>query len=151
MSMQGINLHAVVRGAVRSINPDETVTLHRAAGQINVDGVVRPCYEAGEEVVAQWQPDEKEALGHTERVNSTFDSEQVFLYSEAASPVAGLQRVPIARMGDMLLRGELWYLVTAVIEDWSRVGWINVTATLQNKAPDFSASGWWQGGGSSGA
>lgn len=145
--MQGINLHAVVRGAVRSINPDEIVTLYRSMGQSNAGGVVRPCYEAGEDVIAQWQPDEKEALEHAERVNSTSDSEQVFLYSEAAKPVAGLRRVPFARTGDMLLRGKHWYLVTAVIEDWSRVGWINVTATLQNKAPDFSASDWWQEGG----
>lgn len=148
--MQGINLHAIVRGAINAVNPDEIVTLYRAAGQVNVDGLVTPKYEAGEIVAAQWQPNDEKALEHAEKLNAIKDSEQIFLYSDTVNPVAGLRRLPITRSGDMIERGAQWYLVTCILEDWSRVGWINVEVTLQTKPPDFSASDWQEGGGEDG-
>lgn len=143
--MHGINLHAVVRNAINTINPDEIITLYRAAGQVNIDGLVTAKYEPGVEMAAQWQPNDEKALTHTEKLSTTRDSEQIFLYSDAENPVVGLSRLPIARSGDMIQRGKQWYLVTSILEDWSRVSWINVEVTLQTKPPDFSASEWGEG------
>lgn len=148
--MQGINLHAIVRSGITTINPDELVTLYQSAGQVNIDGLVSAKYAEGAETWAQWQPNDENTLEHTEKINKTKDSEQVFLYSDTINPIAGIRRKLKPRTGDMIKRGEEWYLVTSILEDWSPVGWINIEVTMQTKAPDFSASDWHIGGGSIG-
>lgn len=141
----GVNLHNVVRGAITSIHPDETVTLYQSAGQRNVKGKIVSVYSEPQEVKANFQPLDSDALRHAEVLGQTPMSEQVFLYSENPMPIAGQQRLPIIRTGDFLLRdnGTYW-LVTAVLEDWTWDGWCNVGVHIQTTPPDFSASDWYE-------
>jgi len=46
----------------------------------------------------------------------------------------------------MVQAAAWWWLVEAVIEDFSLSGWVSVRATLQVKAPDFSSSPWYTEG-----
>lgn len=140
----GINLHAVVRGAITAVHPDEACTLYQSIGQQNIKGTVVPVYAEGKTVRANFQPLDTDALKHLEAMNDTEASEQVFLYSDVALPVTGQQRLPLTRTGDFLGRSDgTYWLVTSVLEDWSQDGWCNVGVHRQTTPPDFSASAWY--------
>ena len=62
--MMGLNLHNVVRGAITAIHPDETVTLYQSAGQRNVKGKIVSIYNEPQEVKANFQPLDSDALKH---------------------------------------------------------------------------------------
>lgn len=141
----GINLHNVVRSAITAVHPDETVTLYQSAGQRNVKGEIVSVYSEPKEIKANFQPLDSDALKHVEVIGNTPISEQVFLYSDAPMPVAGQQRVPITRTGDIIKRSDgTYWLVTVVLEDWTWDGWCNVGVHVQTTPPDFSASDWYE-------
>lgn len=145
--MLGLNLHELVRGAITTVKPDESVLLYKAVGQTNLDGEVKPSYNPAMSIKAQFQPNESNRLMHAEKTGVTTITEQVFLYSDTTLPVAGVERSPIARTGDMINRNGEWWLITAVLEDFSAIGWINVEVTQQLTPPDFSGSNWGDGNG----
>lgn len=138
----GINLHNVVRAAITSIHPDEECVLYQSVGQKNIKGVVKPVYNAPLTIKANIQPLDADALKHLESLNMTPQGEQAFLYSDDALPVAGQKRLPITRNGDIIQRGDTWWLITSVLEDWTWDGWANVTINQQTTPPDFSGSEW---------
>lgn len=141
----GLNLHNVVRGAITAIHPDEAVTLYQSAGQTNVRGIVKAIYKEPQTVRANFQPLDSDALKHIEAFNQTPISEQVFLYSDMAYPVAGQQRLPNVRTGDIIQRSDnTFWLITAVLEDWTWDGWCNVGVHQQTTPPDFTASEWYE-------
>lgn len=141
--MIGVNLHHVVRGAITAIHPDENCTLYQSLGQKNVKGKVTPVYAEPKTIDANFQPLDSDTLRHLEAMNDTQTSEQVFLYSDTSLPVSGERRLPITRNGDILKRSDgTYWLVTAVLEDWSWDGWCNVGIHMVATPPDFSASEW---------
>ena len=66
-----MNLHAMVRGAIPALHPDESVTLRQSVGQKNVRGRIVPVYAPGQTVAAQIQSLGSDDLQHTEAVNLT--------------------------------------------------------------------------------
>ena len=137
----GINLHDVVRSAITAIHPDENCILYQSIGQRNIKGKTTPVYAAPKNVQANFQPLDAETLKHVEALSVTGVDEQVFLYSDDPTPVTGQQRIP-TRTGDFIQRGETYWLVTAVFEDWTWDGWANVGVHRQSTPPDFTASEW---------
>jgi hypothetical protein len=129
-----MNLHDIVRSAIRAVNPDEDVLLYQAVGEENRQGLITAQYGAPLGITAQFQPT-SDALSHSENMSTTTLTIEAFLYSDAAQPVSGIARRPIARTGDFIKRGSVWLLVTNVIEDWSPVGWANVELTEQAEPP----------------
>lgn len=146
--MNGLNLHALVRPMIAAVHPEETVTLYQAHGQTNVAGKITPLYAAPRPVQAQVQNVGDAALAHADRVGQNDITRHMYLFATPGDAPAGVVR-PLARGGDMIQRGPAaggtWWLVTAVPEDFAQVGWVCVRVTLQVKAPDFSASEWWEG------
>lgn len=166
--MSFLNLHAIVTPAIRSLHPEVTATLYRSTGQTTgAGGGVKSVYAPGVDVSAQMQPEGGSALFHSGRVGMEEVSRTLYLFSppEPAVRVAGIVR-PLSRNGDMLQlkeggllgdaggeappakESETWWLVEAVLEDFSRSGWVSVRATLQVNPPDFTYSGWWMASGS---
>ena len=139
--IHGVNLHSVVRSAITAIHPDENCILYHSVGQRNVKGKVVPVYAEPINIKANFQPLDTEALKHVEALSVTGVDEQVFLYSDEPHPVTGQQRIP-TRTGDFIRRGETYWLVTAVFEDWTWDGWANVGVHRQSTPPDFTASEW---------
>lgn len=133
--MSGINLHNIVRSSISAINGDEAVTLYQSNGSTNVRGTMKNTYNELS-ITAQFQPLDADRLIHAEAVGIVIPACQAFLYSDATMPVAGIVR-SLARTGDFVLRNGLYYLVTAVLEDWSNVGWCNVELTEQTAPPDL--------------
>ena len=141
--MIGVNLHHVVRGAITAIHPDENCILYQSLGQKNAKGKVIPVYAEPKTIKANFQPLDSDTLKHLEAMNDTQTSEQVFLYSDTSLPVSGERRLPITRNGDILKRSDgTYWLVTAVLEDWSWDGWCNVGIHMAATPPDFTVSDW---------
>lgn len=142
-----INLHAVVRGVINTMHPDEDVTIFRSAGQANVKGAIVSLYQPGEVIGAQIQSLSNDDLyaTHDEGQNEVVRNCYLFSSSSTVDKPASIIR-PLARSGDMIQRSDgTWWLVTALKEDFSRSEWVNVSITLQIKAPDFSSSDWYEG------
>lgn len=136
-----MNLHALVRGAVTPLHPDETVTLRQSVGQRNVRGRITPVYAPAQAVVAQIQSLGPNDLAQAEQVSSTKADRKAYLYApDPAMPPQGIVR-PLGRNGDMLQRADgTWWLVTAMIEDFTASGWVCVGITQQVDGPDLSIS-----------
>jgi hypothetical protein len=130
-----VNLHGIARGAIRATNPDENVLLYQAVGEENSQGRITARYAAPLGITAQFQPT-SDSLAHGDGISTTALTIEAFLHSDAARPVSGLARRPMARTGDFIKRGGAWLLVTNVIEDWSPVGWANVELTEQAEPPE---------------
>lgn len=139
--MRGINLHNVVCGAITCIHQDENCILYQTIGQVNKKGVITPKYNPPKNIRAQIQPMDSKTLQHLERVNDTKSTMQAYLYSNTDMPVTAGMRLPFARSGDIILRDDgTYWLITSVVEDWSRSGWAKVGITQQVNPPDFSES-----------
>ena len=142
--MMGLNLHAIVHPMVTVIHPDETVTLYQAQGQTNVAGKITPVYLPPQPILAQVQTASDAALYHADRVGQNDVTRNMYLFANSDTPPAGVVR-PMARGGDIIQRANgTWWLVVAVPEDFSGVEWVMARCSLQVKAPDFSASPWWE-------
>lgn len=136
-----MNLHALVRGAITPLHPDEPVTLRQSVGQQNVRGRITPVYGPAQAVQAQIQSLGQNDLAQTEQTSSTKVDRKAYLYAPSPSlPPQGMVR-PLARNGDMLRRADgTWWLVTAMIEDFTASGWVCVGITQQVDGPDLSLS-----------
>lgn len=133
--MSGLNLHAIVRGAITSVHPDETVTLYQSTGQSNNYGIVTAQYAEPQTVKAQVQSANSADLELVERTSQNTVIMRFYLYASADTPPAPIVR-PFARSGDMIRRVDgTWWLVTASPDDFAQVGWVCVLGTLQELPP----------------
>lgn len=136
-----INLHGLVRRAITSLHPDEAMTLRQSIGQRNERGRVTPVYGPAQVVQAQVQSLGQNDLAQREATSNTRIDRKAYLFApDAALPPQGIVR-PLGRTGDMLQRADgTWWLVTAMIEDFTASGWVCVGITQQVDGPDLSAS-----------
>lgn len=137
-----LNLHAIARGAVQALHPEETVTLYQASGQSNTQGVISPTYEAAQTVQAQIQSLSTDELANVEDVAQTGQNRKAYLFGPPVTTLIpqGIVR-PLARSGDMLQRADgTWWLVTCMMEDFSASGWVCVQITQQVDAPQGVAN-----------
>ena len=140
-----MNLHGIVRQAVNNLHPEVSASLYQAAGQETGDGgKIGAKYAQGIRITAQMQSEGPTALYQADRVGMEEVNRKFYLYSGSAinERVAGIVR-PLSRGGDILrLEDGTWWLVNAVIEDFTRSGWVCIRATMQVNPPDFSHSEW---------
>lgn len=137
--MAGFNLHQIVRGAISINHPDETVGIVRSTGQENDgSGFVTPQYAELEEVQAQVQSLSDAALYHANMAGQNEIVRRVYLYapSNMSEQASGIFR-PLSRNGDFLRRSDgTWWLVDAVLDNFSDVGWVCVRVVLQVLPPE---------------
>lgn len=146
----GINLHAIVNPVISGLHPDISAMLYQSTGQsTEVGGQVKATYAAGIPIIAQPQSEKASELFHADRVGQENISRKFYLNSEsnAESIITGIIR-PLGRNGDLfqidpaaVWFSGTWWLVDALIEDFSRSGWVAVRASLQINAPDPEAIG----------
>ena len=142
-----MNLHAIVRNTITALHPDETVTLYQSLGQVNVLGRVKPSYAEGVVVQAQIQTLSADELAQREDASKTEIHAKAYLMADEAYPPAGIIR-KFARNGDFIRREDgTWWLITSVLEEFAKSGWVSVGMVQQIKEPDFSGSDWYAGGG----
>ena len=133
----GINLHNVVRDVIETLNPDEDLILYQALEQTTLDGWNLAQYAAPVTVKGQVQSTPT-AITQADGLNTNVDDWTIWLYSDSITQPGTVDRYT-GRTGDMIQREDgRWYLVTGVNTDFSRIGWISVTATLQTKGVEES-------------
>lgn len=117
-----MNLHALVRGAITAVNPDQTVILLQSAGQAVSDYQQKPVWQPACAVKAQVQPTPDKALQWLLQTRQDSIWRDCYLYG----PVRGLERAT-ARGGDMLYFEGFEWQVDQVLEAWSATaGWTKV-------------------------
>lgn len=123
-----MNLHQIVRGAIRSVNPDQLVDLRVSTGYtMDDEGRQVPLYADPVTVVAQLQDLTGKDLKQLESLNIQGSTRAVY-FSGSVQGIVRLNR----QGGDLItlhLDNTVW-LTTQVLESWD-VGWCKVACTLQ--------------------
>ena len=121
-----MNLHALVRGAINSVNPDIPVSIQRSAGYTtSPDGTRVPVYDAPLAAMAQVQELTAADLRKLDGLNIQGAVRSVYLNGQWNGAVR-----PGGTGGDLLtFQGRVW-LVTAVLDQFP--DWTHVAVTLQN-------------------
>lgn len=131
-----LNLHSVARGAVSALHPEETVALYQSTGQSNVLGRLTPVYAPAQTVQAQIQTLSPDELAHFEAASRTKVIRKAYLFASVSLPPAGIIR-PLSRTGDVVKRADgTWWIVSAVLEDFTASGWVCVGVTQQVEKPE---------------
>lgn len=130
-----MNLHKIVRGAITSVSADIPCLLFVSTGKTAVllRGDTAPLFADGIPVRAQFQSKSPDAMTLANKVEATTTTRRIYLFAEdkpASRPWA--QWRPLGRSGDYIKdpHGDYW-LITAVLEDFSYEGWVSVEAVLQ--------------------
>ena len=137
--MAGMNLHGIVFNAIGTVNPHETVEWYRAV-PMEVDSFNRsmPQWRKPIRVQAQIQSESEATLYHSDNVGRSSTTRKVYLFSRAKlriQPSPNMRQ--IGRGGDVLRFPDgTWWAISAIIEQFSNVGWCSVRATMLNARPD---------------
>ena len=137
-----LNLHDIVRPAITANLADQTFTLYRSTGFTFSAGIKTASYEAITGVSGQFQSAGDAQLDHAELAGQNTIIRELYVYASTDRTTRpwSIYR-PLARSGDYFLDalGGYW-LVTAVVEDFSDAGWEHLRVTFQdgNSVPDFS-------------
>lgn len=131
MSQFGLNLHALVRGAIEVVNPDDDAVLYVSTGATWLDGISTPGFAAAN-VRAQVQATPHESLHYLNGLQYTGGLSIVYAYGD----LSAIDR-PNGQGGDLLnFRGE-WWAVQHVLEWWG--DWCSVSVTKQLNAGSLDA------------
>ena len=137
--MAGLNLHGIVYNAIGAVNPHTTVEWYRAKPTIT-NGFERECPQWCEpiEIKAQIQSESEATLFHSDNIGKSSTTRKVYLFSRAKLKIqpAPSMRV-VGRGGDVLRFPDgTWWGITAIVEQFSNVGWCSVRVTMLNAKPD---------------
>lgn len=127
-----MNLHAIVSGAIGSVNHHEMVTIYRCNGTTNTAGVVSVTYTPSD-ILAQVQAPN---AGDLKLFDNLADARHVKKFYINASAHTINRHEETA--GDIIERadGSFW-LIDMIRDDFSPEGWLCVIATLQHEPPEI--------------
>ena len=137
-----MNLHAIVSGAIGSVNKHELVTIYRCNGTTNTAGVVSVTYTPSD-IMAQVQAPN---AGDLKLFDNLADARHVKKFYINASAHTINRHEETA--GDIIERadGSFW-LIDMIRDDFSPEGWLCVLGTLQHEPPEIVID---EGGGDDG-
>lgn len=136
-----LNLHKIVRGAITRLHDDVGATLYRSTGEFEEGEHGDPVqvFAEGIPVRIQIQTLSADVIQHVDDINRAASLRKIYVHSseDAGRRLWAMMR-PLSRTGDYL-NDELgrWWLINAVIEDFTRAGWISAQAQLQTTPPQF--------------
>ena len=130
-----MNLHAIVRGAISSVNPDRLITWRVNTGYVTDSAGARvPSYTDLTGQSAQIQALSGEDLQHPSLLNVQGVKRAVYMFGNAQGVVR-----PDAKGGDLLLFPQVLggadqsWLVVCALETWTPdvAGWCKLAVVLQ--------------------
>ena len=138
--MNGINLHHVVRTAITTVHPDETILWYQNKGATNISGILKPSYAKPLSLVAQVQSESDASLMHANRADMNTETIKVYLYWDTQTNPLNLDRFT-AKGGDIFKRADgTYWLVTALTDNFADVGWVSCRAVRQVNLPEVVAN-----------
>ena len=127
-----MNLHAIVSGAIGSVNKHELVTIYRCNGTTNNAGVVSVTYTPSD-IMAQVQAPN---AGDLKLFDNLADARHVKKFYINASAHTINRHEETA--GDIIERADgSYWLIDMIRDDFSPEGWLCVIATLQHDPPEI--------------
>jgi hypothetical protein len=121
-----MNLHAIVRGAINTVNPDKTGILRRYLGETVGPGRKPvPTYYPDEPVTFQLQPLSKGDLMHVDGLNL----QGLFKSIHINGAIYSVNRT-MQKGGDLFIIDGLTWLVIEPLELWD-TGWCRLLVCLQ--------------------
>ena len=137
-----MNLHAIVSGAIGSVNHHEMVTIYRCNGTTNTAGVVSVTYTPSD-IMAQVQAPN---AGDLKLFDNLADAKHVKKFYINASAHTINRHEETA--GDIIERADgSYWLIDMIRDDFSPEGWLCVLGTLQHEPPEIVID---EGGGDDG-
>jgi hypothetical protein len=127
-----MNLHAIVSGAIGSVNKHEMVTIYRCTGTTNTNGVVAVSYTPSD-ILAQVQAPN---AGDLKLFDNLADAKHVkkFYINASASTINRHEETA----GDIIERADgSYWLIDMIRDDFSPEGWLCVIGTLQHEPPEI--------------
>lgn len=130
----GMNLHAIVSGAIAVLNTPFIGLLAISRGNtLGADHRQRPLFEVRLGVEMQVQPMTGDDLAQIDSLNIQGVVRKVFLNGN----IQGINRPAGGKGGDLLrFNGQTW-LVKAVLETWDNPGWCSVAVVEQMGYDEF--------------
>ena len=137
-----MNLHAIVSGAIGSVNHHEMVTIYRCTGLTNTAGVMHVSYTPSD-IMAQVQAPTAADL---KLFDNLADAKHVKKFYLNASAHTINRHEETA--GDIIERADgSYWLIDTIRDDFSPEGWHCVLGTLQHEPPEIVID---EGGGANG-
>ena len=137
-----MNLHAIVSGAIGSVNRHELVTIYRCNGTTNTAGMVSVTY-THEDIMAQVQAPN---AGDLRLFDNLADAKHVKKFYINASAHTINRHEETA--GDIIERADgSYWLIDMIRDDFSPEGRLCVLGTLQHDPPEIVIN---EGGGDDG-
>lgn len=123
-----MNLHEIVKGAINSINPFQTITITpRSSYTVNDYGEAVATEGTSYTIQAQIQPLTSEDI----KFINNYNESTIYKAFWVSANTFGLNR-PMARGGDKVVWGSQIYYVTSMPEDWYETsGWSHFIGALQ--------------------
>lgn len=135
-----LNLHSIVRSAINVNYQDQQFDIYRSLGQKNINSIVQAFYAPAEVVLGNFQSEGDSALDHADLAGQNTIIRKLYLYAtdDRKTRPWSIYR-PLARSGDFIVdkHGGYW-LITAVLEDFSDAGWVCVRCTFQEENPELN-------------
>lgn len=132
-----VNLHKIVRKAIHHLHSDQAATLYRSTGRY-VDGergdAVQLFEECGE-LTMQIQSLGPDVVQLVDAITQAATLRKIWVFADTG---AWSVNRPLGRTGDYLRGddGRVW-LVNAVIEDFTRSGWVSLQCQQQTTPVDI--------------
>ena len=127
-----MNLHAIVSGAIGSVNHHEMVTIYRCTGTTNTAGVMHVTYTPSD-IMAQVQAPN---AGDLKLFDNLADARHVKKFYINASAATINRHEETA--GDIIERADgSYWLIDMIRDDFSPEGWLCVLGTLQHEPPEI--------------
>ncbi|WHB31201.1 head protein [Xanthomonas phage NEB7] len=130
--MSGLNLHAIVRGAIQTVNPDVPGDVYISTGATTAGGIRTPTFGMLPAQRLQVQAMSHEDLYHLGGLAFAGNMQKLYAYGQ----FAGIVR-PDGKGGDLVRLGTEWWVVQHVLEWWP--GWCSVSITRQVNAATLDA------------
>lgn len=134
--MTGVNMHHVVRGAIRRINPDVPGTIYVSTGHTMSSGISTPTFVAVPAVM-QVQSASHESLFHLNGLQGSRAISIVYAYGQFST----VNR-PSGTGGDLVNLNGQWWAIQHVLEGWDDVfspEWCSFSITQQLNAASLEA------------
>ena len=136
--MSGLNLHGIVFKAIGAVNPHTTVEWYRSVPTIT-SGFDRSCpqWKTPLKIQAQIQSESEATLFHSDNVGKSSTTRKVYLFSRAKLKIQpSTHQRATGRGGDILRFPDgTWWLISAIVEQFSNVGWCSVRVTQLSEKP----------------
>lgn len=126
-----LNMHAITRGAIQSVNTDIPGTVYVSTGYTNVKGILTPNF-AAVNADLQVQADTHDKLWHERSLAYTVGHTIIYAYGNFSD----LSR-PEGKGGDIIYYNGNWNLITQVQEWWP--DWCCVSVSQQLDAATLDA------------